>query len=457
MPQQHFVEKLFSIIRERGLKKILVFFNARSLAELHSQKLNRPPFHNAVLVHHASLQKQRREEVEQQMNRSERAILCATSTLELGIDIGDVDCIVLFRPPFNVSSLLQRIGRGNRRTDALFAVGIYVNEWEKTLFETFFDCAVQGTLYEKRYQPSLSVIPQQVYSYLYQRQRIGTTLKSLVSILVPLFDEEHVRTVVKKLLDDAKIKEIRPGIYFDAYNLEKKIVWGKIHSNIAEISFGEYDVYDVGSGRLVGRVFYVKKRFILGGQCWETVKISEAEKKIYARNIGTAPAVTKVFEGKGDGNYCYLLASVIKKSIYPDMEPMHFPYASDGTQTYIVHFLGALYGFIIAESLSEQGIDAIDVEGKMLVVNDVSVVQNRFPGPHIDSIKQVLGRNIAKFEDALGSGAFFYDLPHEYQIEDHCLNLDIDGFLRFLAAITLKQMSVEDLQSAFRKIATKIH
>ena len=121
---------------KKKLKKLLVFFNARSLAELFSQEFNRPPFQDAILVHHASLQKQRREEVERQMNNSDRAILCATSTLELGIDIGDVDCIVLFRPPFDISSLLQRIGRGNRRTNKLFAVCVYTNEWEKILFLT---------------------------------------------------------------------------------------------------------------------------------------------------------------------------------------------------------------------------------------------------------------------------------------------------------------------------------
>ncbi|MCK5259394.1 MAG: DEAD/DEAH box helicase, partial [Thermoplasmatales archaeon] len=107
IPNKNFVTKLFEIITQRKLKKILVFFNARSLAELFSQEFNRPPFQDAILVHHASLQKQCREEVERQMNNSDRAILCATSTLELGIDIGDVDCIVLFRPPFDISSLLQ--------------------------------------------------------------------------------------------------------------------------------------------------------------------------------------------------------------------------------------------------------------------------------------------------------------------------------------------------------------
>ena len=452
MPHTNFVTKLFETIRERKLKKILVFFNARSFAELFSQRFRRPPFEDAVLVHHASLQKQRREEVERQMNKSERAILCATSTLELGIDIGDIDCIVLYRPPFSVSSLLQRIGRGNRRTNKLYAVGVYTNTWEKILFETFFDCAINGRLFDRRYQPSLSVIPQQIYSYLYQRRRIGSTLKSIHSVLVPPYDEEKVDTTFKKLVDDGKIREMRRGIYFLTSKLEKKIDWGKIHSNIAEISFGEYDVYDVASGRLIGRVFYLKKRFILGGRCWELVQIAEKEKKVYARDIGTAPAVAKIFEGKGEGNYSYLLAPILKKRICPKLNLVEIPAASDGTNTYILHLFGILYGFILAEALCEEGIDAIDAEGKMLILNRYQITDDRFPCPAVDSIKQVLRRNIAKFEDALGSGAYFYDLPRDYQVEDHYLKLDLDGFREHLSLLKLTYVSVKDLQHTLQKL-----
>lgn len=452
MPNKDFVKKLFEIITQRKLKKILVFFNARSLAELFSQEFNRPPFQDAILVHHASLQKQCREEVERQMNNSDRAILCATSTLELGIDIGDVDCIVLFRPPFDISSLLQRIGRGNRRTNKLFAICVFTNEWEKILFETFFDCAIKGKLFEKRYQPSLSVIPQQIYSYLYQRRRIGATLKSIYSILVPVYTEEQVKTVFKKLIDNSMVKEARPGIYFDSYNLEKKIEWGKIHSNIAEVSFGEYDVHNVGTGRLIGRIYHLKKRFILGGRCWETAQIVEKEKKVYATFISNAPAVAKVFEGKGAGNYNYLLAPVLKRRIFPEMDIKEFPLAFDGTNTLILHLFGNLYGFIVADSLHEQGSDVMDVEGKMLVLNRYQITDGRFPMPEVDFIKKIIGRNIARLEDALGSGAYFYDLPGNYQTEDHYLNLDISGFLDFLSSIKLVNMNTQDFEKGLKKL-----
>jgi ATP-dependent Lhr-like helicase len=447
-----FVTSLMDIAKQKQLRKMIVFFNARSLAELYSQKLNRPPFMDQVYVHHASLPRVKREEVEHVMNSTEQAILCATSTLELGIDIGSVDCVVLFRPPFNVSSLLQRIGRGNRRTQELFALGVYTSNWEKLLFTTYFECAKQGLLHEKRYNPALSVIPQQIYSYLFQRRRIGTTMKSLVDILSPVYDAETTKKMLKALYEGQKIVETRPGIYFDSSALEKKIDWGKIHSNIAETSFGEYDVFNVTTGNLVGRIFHLREKFVLGGKCWEISQIFDKEKKIYARYVGKASAVTKIFEGKGAGSYNYLLAPTLKGRITPELREEEFPYAIEGNSTHILHLLGSLYGFILADALFRENIEAMDVEGKLLVLNKFVLTDNLFPIPGVDTIRKVIADNIRRLEDALGSGAYFYDLPPDLQVTDHYLNLDIDGFLEFLHSLKLVNIELEQ----FRHIAESI-
>ena len=438
--QNRFEKELLEIARNRHLKKILIFFNARSYAESFSRRLNRPPFEGRVLVHHASLNRNRREDVEKEMAQNDRAILCATSTLELGIDIGDVDCIVLHRPPYNIPSLLQRIGRGNRRQNRLFALGIYKDNWEKLLFECYFECAQKGELFAGRYNPSLSIIPQQIFSYLYQRRRIGTTLKSLYRIFEPIYNEIQIKTVFKKLLDDGLIKEMRPGIYYDSEKLEKKISWGKIHSNIAEISFGEYDVFDIARGNLIGRIYYVRKKFILGGACWETVQVQKKEHKVYARFIRDASALAQVFEGKGERTYNYLLAPILKKKLFPEIPALEFPFIYDGKDTHILHLFGSLYGFILAEALTKEGIETIDLEGKLLILNQFQPVDPKFPTPRADTIRQVIKENIRRLEDALGSGAYFYDLPLEYQIEDHYLALDIDGFLTLLNSINLIQI-----------------
>ncbi|MGB9719972.1 MAG: DEAD/DEAH box helicase [bacterium] len=453
IPTNEFANAIFKIAQVYKLKKILAFFNARSFAESFSQKFNRPPFEGKVFVHHASLPRIKREEVEKIMNQSDRAILLATSTLELGIDIGDVDGIVLYRPPHSISSLLQRTGRGNRRTDKLFAIGVYSNNWEKNLFDTFFDCARKGELYQKEYQPLLSVIPQQIYSYLYQRRRIGTTLRSIFQIFNEIYSDEVVKNVFKKLFNDGIIKEQRRGIYYLSDKLESKIAYGKIHSNIAEKSFGEYAVFDISTGIMIGRIYYLLEKFILGGKCWEKVQVMEKEKKVYARFIGEGPEFSKIFEGKGAGNYNYLLSAVLKNKFFAELQPAEFPFFYDGKSTHLFHLFGSLYGFIVAEALCEEGIDAIDIEGKILTLQGFQMSDNRFPSPKKESIRKVIAENISRFEDALGSGAFFYDLPVELQIEDHLLNLDIGGFLEFLGGIRLVEVTGQEFGRVMKYIA----
>jgi hypothetical protein len=143
---------------------------------------------------------------------------------------------------------------------------------------------------------------------------------------------------------------------------------------------------------------------------------------------------------------------VLKKRIFPEMDIKEFPLAFDGTNTLILHLFGNLYGFIIADSLDEQGIDAMDVEGKMLVLNRYQITDGRFPIPEEDSIKKIIGRNIARLEDALGSGAYFYDLPGKYRIEDHYLSLDISGFLDFLSSIKLVNVDIQDFEKGLKKL-----
>jgi hypothetical protein len=72
--------------------------------------------------------------------------------------------------------------------------------------------------------------------------------------------------------------------------------------------------------------------------------------------------------------------------------------------------------------------------------------------PGVDALRVVLGENIRRLEDALGSGAYFYDLPKEHQIEDHFLNLDIYGFLEFLGSLRLVQIDLEQ----FRQMAKSL-
>lgn len=96
--------------------KILVFAVSRRECDTLADTMREDGgFGEAVYAHHSTLSKDERARVEKDYLEQRRAICFATSTLELGIDIGDIDLVVLWGTAHGWESLTQRIGRGNRR------------------------------------------------------------------------------------------------------------------------------------------------------------------------------------------------------------------------------------------------------------------------------------------------------------------------------------------------------
>lgn len=123
-------------------KKSIVFVKSKGLAE----KISRTFIHLEPLVHHASVDKDLREYIEEQMVDTKRCVI-STSTLELGIDIGDLDLIVQYGLPPSVSSLLQRIGRTGRRPDQVPRAHCFCeNQIDLLLTLAMINCAEKGNL-----------------------------------------------------------------------------------------------------------------------------------------------------------------------------------------------------------------------------------------------------------------------------------------------------------------------
>jgi len=96
----------------------LLFVNTRSQAEILFQELwNINEDTLPIALHHGSLDVSQRRKVEDAMQRNELRAIVATSTLDLGIDWGDVDLVVHVGAPKGASRLAQRIGRANHRID----------------------------------------------------------------------------------------------------------------------------------------------------------------------------------------------------------------------------------------------------------------------------------------------------------------------------------------------------
>jgi ATP-dependent Lhr-like helicase len=97
----------------------LIFVNTRRLAERVSRHLSERLDERLVTAHHGSLAREHRLDAEQRLKRGELKALVATASLELGIDIGDVDLVCQIGSPRSIASFLQRVGRSGHAVDGM--------------------------------------------------------------------------------------------------------------------------------------------------------------------------------------------------------------------------------------------------------------------------------------------------------------------------------------------------
>jgi ATP-dependent Lhr-like helicase len=109
--------RLLEIIRERN--STILFVNARQTAERLAGALNDLAGEPIARAHHGSLAAAQRSVIEEQLKAGQIRALCATSTLELGIDMGAVDLVIQIESPPSVASGMQRIGRAGHHVDAV--------------------------------------------------------------------------------------------------------------------------------------------------------------------------------------------------------------------------------------------------------------------------------------------------------------------------------------------------
>lgn len=193
-------------IEKSELDKVLIFANSRNDAHHLSIVLNevfkgtRWPVH----LHFGILEATVRDEIESNLKSNRYGICVSTSTLELGIDIGDIQLIMLLSPPLSVSSFLQRIGRGNRRTGTCRVLALVRNDNERLLYQSLCELARTGTLEPIHEYGRPSVAFQQILSHAWQGLRTDRPLteKNLVKrsggcdldeVLQDMLSEGHLR------------------------------------------------------------------------------------------------------------------------------------------------------------------------------------------------------------------------------------------------------------------------
>ena len=304
------LREVFNYARIEKLRKLLIFCNKRVNVEDVAKECKRLWGDNRVVVHHGSLSKQIREEAESFMKETQYGVCIATMTLEIGIDIGDIDAVVLAEVPWSISSLLQRIGRGNRRTQKCRVFAIYNSEDERLIFERMFKIAMEGYVEPVEYSPDLSVVVQQIFSLLYANPN---GLED--GYFIELFDEFCSERDLKDILSHLAIKGWIEKRYNKWYATTKLMDWGekgKIHSNIPSIK--TLKVVDISSKQIIGEVQYpIDDIFVLAGKVWKVVHV--LNDKIYVKSEESKASTAKFKSHTSKGYFYYFLPKHIREKM----------------------------------------------------------------------------------------------------------------------------------------------
>src|SRR5438105_1829971 len=108
-------ERLAGLIEEH--RTTLIFVNTRRMAERVASHLTTQLGEKLIAAHHGSMSKEHRLDAERRLQRGELKALVATASLELGIDIGEVNLVCQLGSPRSIASFLQRVGRSGHAVD----------------------------------------------------------------------------------------------------------------------------------------------------------------------------------------------------------------------------------------------------------------------------------------------------------------------------------------------------
>jgi ATP-dependent Lhr-like helicase len=273
----------------------LVFSNTRGLAELIFQELWAQNDDNLPIgIHHGSLSREARRKVEAAMADGKLRGLVATASLDLGIDWGDIDCVVQMGAPKGSSRLLQRVGRANHRLDEPSkAILIPGNRFEYLEAQAAFDAVMAGERDAERFRPgALDVLAQHIMALACAGPLDPAALLAEVRSATPYAE------LTRAQLDDLLGFVSTGGYALRAYDRFQRLVqerdgrWRLAHPRFAQahrLNAGiivDQPAVDVrfANGRKLGTVEEIfaatlspGDRFFFSGMSLELVRQTEAE------------------------------------------------------------------------------------------------------------------------------------------------------------------------------------
>jgi ATP-dependent Lhr-like helicase len=265
----------------------LIFVNTREAAEALGSRFRM--LERSIGVHHGSLSKETRIEMEDMFKSGDLNGLICTSSMELGIDIGDVDHVVQYMSPREVSRLIQRVGRAGHR----------IHETSKgTIITTFPDDVVESWAIIHRahsgmieetliHEGSTDTLANQIAGMVLDFGELDSErIHDIVTRAYPYhhITREQVDAVLQQVGDNRLVWHEEDGRVG-----RRRKSWQYYYANLSMIpDEKKYDVLDIVSGRPVGAldeifiVNFIKPGavFIARGEMWRVMEILHERQRI---------------------------------------------------------------------------------------------------------------------------------------------------------------------------------
>ncbi len=441
-----------------GVRKVLVFVRRRADAErLFSAFRGRPPFGGSVFLHHGSLSRQRREAVEHRMLTGTAGLCFATTTLEVGIDIGDIDLVVLAGLPPSVSSLLQRIGRGSRRSSVARLCCMVENDAQRLRYEHLIEAARKGRLLGGRHNFRPSVLAQQSLGLLVQTPNKWITAGAMSSRLPGWVKQTGWSERLPELLEHlASLGWLYPsghGRYTMGEKLEQAFERGLIHTNIDNeqhvIELVDQDTFQVLG--TVPRFSTNDGPVLLNGRRLRVSRSLTRSKVVVADT--NARADLKIPAGRGPMTST-ALAQDFARFIGLDTDTTPVVHMENGVFAFF-HFLGDLWGCLLDGLIEDRtGTKSIAGNAFCLLLNSVPEF---FPlNAKKEEILATALRHRTRLLHFIVEGPWAKDIPPEWRTQ-HLLDcLDIEDFRNVLQTFAIQNPAPPGLERVLTRLAPQV-
>jgi ATP-dependent Lhr-like helicase len=254
--------RILELIREH--RSTIVFTNSRRLSERLAQRLNELAGEELVRAHHGSIAREQRVAIEEDLKAGRSPAIVATSSLELGIDMGAVDLVIQVESPTSVARGLQRIGRAGHQVGAP-SKGVIFPKYRGDLLEAavvarrMHEGAIEATAIPRT---PLDVLAQQIVAMTVMDHWTVADLLATVTRATPYetLSREVLEGVVGMLAGaypSDEFAELKPRVTWDRTT---DIVEGRRDARVVAVTSGgtipdrgQFGVFMVGEAGTPGR------------------------------------------------------------------------------------------------------------------------------------------------------------------------------------------------------------